>query len=85
MQGLYQVGEEYRACGVIAERISRVGEATHDLFGVMERDDKQASLFGTMAAINRRYGDGAVRVAGAYVGKGGRRRVRFMYPLVEAY
>ncbi|TLS78295.1 DNA polymerase IV [Mariprofundus erugo] len=84
MQGLYQTDQEYRACGVVAERISRASESIPDLFGVMARDDKQASLFGTMAAINRRYGDGTLRVAGAHITRGIKSRPRFMYPMISA-
>jgi len=54
------------------------------LFGAVKRDEKQADLFLTVDRINRRYGAGAIKMAGAFDKTGLGRKVRFMYPLVVA-
>jgi len=84
LNDLYQTGELYRACGITAQQITRSEDAVPDLFGKVKRDEKQADLFLTVDRINKRYGAGAVKMAGAFdkTGLGG--RVRFMYPLLVA-
>jgi len=84
LNDLYQHDIEYRACGITAQQITRTEDAVPDLFGVVKRDEKQADLFLTVDRINKRYGAGAVRMAGAFDKAGLGRRVRFMYPLVVA-
>ncbi|WP_200903930.1 hypothetical protein [Mariprofundus ferrooxydans] len=80
----YQTGELYRACGITAQQITRSEDAVPDLFGVVKRDEKQADLFVTVDRINKRYGAGAVKMAGAYDKPVKGKRVRFHYPLVVA-
>ena len=82
--GLYQTGELYRACGIIAEKISRSEEAQPDLFGVMKADAKQAGLFLTVDRINKRYGSNTVKMAGAFSKPISERNVRFGYPMIVA-
>jgi len=84
LDDLYQTGELYRACGITASNITRAEDAVPDLFGVVKRDEKQADLFLTVDRINRRYGAGAVKMAGAFDMPVLGRRVRFQYPLVVA-
>jgi len=84
LNDLYQHGIEYRACGITASNISRTEDAMPDLFGVVKRDEKQADLFLTVDRINKRYGAGAVRMAGAFEKAVLGRLVRFHYPLVVA-
>ena len=84
MTELYQASELYRACGIIAESITNAENAMPDLFGVMKSDAKQASIFTTMDDINKKYGSGTLRVAGAHVSKISGQRVRFMYPMIMA-
>jgi len=84
LDDLYQTGIEYRACGITASNITRAEDAVPDLFGAVKRDEKQADLFLTVDRINRRYGAGAVKMAGAYDKPELGRKVRFHYPLVVA-
>jgi len=84
MTELYQPGELYRACGIIAENITNAEDAMPDLFDVMKTDAKQASIFATMNDINKRYGSGTLRVAGAHVSNRSGQRVRFIYPMIVA-
>ncbi|EAU56000.1 ImpB/MucB/SamB family protein [Mariprofundus ferrooxydans PV-1] len=84
MADLYQPNELYRACGIIAESITNAEDSMPDLFGVMKTDAKQASIFATMDDINKKYGRGTLRVAGAHVSNISGQRVRFMYPMIEA-
>ncbi|ATX79140.1 DNA polymerase-4/DNA polymerase V [Mariprofundus aestuarium] len=84
MTELYQASELYRACGIIAESITNAENAMPDLFGVMKSDAKQASIFTTMDDINKKYGSGTLRVAGAHVSKISGQRIRFMYPMIMA-
>jgi len=84
LDDLYQTGELYRACGITASNITRTEDAVPDLFGVVKRDEKQADLFLTVDRINKRYGAGAVRMAGAFDKPKLGRKVRFHYPLISA-
>lgn len=84
LSALYRKGEMYRGCGVIAGRISREGRS-HDLFGIMERNARQARLLLAMADINHRYGHGtaamfsSVRIRKAKAESS----LRFRYPLLR--
>jgi len=84
MADLYQDGELYRACGITAEKLTKAEDAQADLFGIMKRDKKQADLFLTIDRINKRYGHGAVKIAGAFSPKAVRKAVRFNYPMIMA-
>jgi len=84
LNDLYQHGVEYRACGITAQQITRTEDAVPDLFGKVKRDEKQADLFLTVDRINKRYGTGAVKMAGAFEKQVTGRKIRFMYPLVVA-
>jgi len=84
LNDLYQIGIEYRACGITASKITRSEDATLDLFGAVKRDEKQAELFLTVDRINKRYGAGAIKMAGAFDKQVRGRKVRFHYPLVVA-
>lgn len=80
---LYQSGQLYRGCGVVASGIYFAASVTHDLFGVMAQDGRQGSLLETMDAINVKYGTGTVQMlASLPVKKRGKPR-RFNYPLFE--
>jgi len=81
---LYQTGELYRACGITAQQITRSEDAMPDLFGVMKRDARQADIFLTVDRINKRYGHGTVKMAGAFSKPESGIKVRFMYPLIFA-
>lgn len=83
LQRLYQPGELYRGCGVVASEISAAVSITPDLFGVMARDERQGALFETLDAINLKYGSGtALMLASLPVKRHGKSR-RFRYPLIE--
>jgi len=84
MSELYQGGELYRACGITAEKLTKAEDAQTDLFGVMKRDEKQAGLFLTVDRINKRYGHGAVKMAGAFSKPKSGKSVRFNYPMIVA-
>jgi len=84
MDELYHSDEKYRACGVIAGKISREEESQPDLFGHMKRDAKQASLFLIVDDINKRYGMGTVGMAAAKKISNKRKFPRFIYPLIQA-
>ena len=81
---LYVTGEQYRACGVIAEKISKVEETQYDLFGQMKSDAKQSDLLATVDKLNKRYGSNTVKMAGAIKAKKSGVQVRFMYPMIIA-
>ncbi|HZA29123.1 MAG TPA: DNA polymerase IV [Gammaproteobacteria bacterium] len=80
---LYQEGELYRGCGVIAGDIFPAEGQTPDLFEGARKEERQTRLVQTMDAINRRYGRGTLcRLATLPLGEkrpGG----RFHYPLLE--
>jgi len=81
LEALYDPGCVYRACGVVAGRISREEDATMDLFGVMRADARQGELLRTVAAVNRRYGRETVAMATVGIKHQGQ---RFVYPLLTA-
>jgi len=81
---LYQPDELYRACGIVAEKISKAEETQPDLFGHMKADAKQAGLLLTVDRINKRYGHESVKMAGAFSKPELGRNVRFNYPLIMA-
>ncbi|MFQ5518750.1 MAG: DNA polymerase IV, partial [Mariprofundus sp.] len=81
---LYQDGELYRACGITAEKLTEAEKNIPDLFGVMKWDEKQAELILAADRINKRYGHGAVKMAGAFEKPVSGRQVRFNYPMIMA-
>jgi DNA polymerase-4/DNA polymerase V len=84
LERLYQPGQLYRGCGVVASEIRFSANVTHDLFGVMEQDGRQGTLLETMDAINGKYGSGTVQMlASLPVKRRGKTRC-FNYPLFEA-
>ena len=84
LNDLYQYGVEYRACGITAQQIIRTKDAPTDLFGAVKQDKRQADLFLTVDKINKRYGSGAVKIAGAFDKAITGNKIRFHYPLVVA-
>lgn len=80
---LYQEGELYRGCGIIAGDIFPAEGQTPDLFEGARKEERQTRLVQTMDAINRRYGRGTLcRLATLPLGEkrpGG----RFHYPLLK--
>lgn len=84
LERLYQPGQWYRGCGVVASEIRFAASVTPDLFGVMEQDGRQGALLETMDAINGKYGSGTVRMfASLPLKRRGKTRC-FNYPLFEA-
>jgi len=81
---LYQVGVEYRACGITAQNISHAKDIQSDLFGITKKDAKQAELFSAVNKLNKRYGNNTVKMAGAYQRQHAKQRVRFQYPMLIA-
>ena len=81
---IYQPGQLYRGCGVVASEIRFAASVTHDLFGVMEQDGRQGTLLETMDAINGKYGSGTVRMLASLPLKRHEKTRRFNYPLFEA-
>ena len=84
LERLYQPGQRYRGCGVVASEIRLAASVTHDLFGVMEQDGRQGALLETMDAINGKYGSGTVRMLASLSLKRNGKTRRFNYPLFEA-
>lgn len=84
LERLYQPGQMYRGCGVVALDIRLAASATSDLFGVMEQDSRQGALLETLDAINLKYGSGTAQMlANLPVIRQDKSR-RFRYPLIEA-
>ncbi|MBN4073620.1 DNA polymerase IV [Mariprofundus ferrooxydans] len=81
---LYKPDELYRACGIVAEKITCAEKTMPDLFGRMEKDAKQAGLFLTVDRINKTYGHSTIKMAGAFSPKQTRKSIRFAYPLIMA-
>lgn len=82
---LYQSAMLYRGCGVVATRIRKASAVTHDLFGVMQSDQRQTELMLTINRINRKYGNHMVTSAAAsMLGKYRAKCPRFRYPLLVA-
>ena len=81
LEALYDPECLYRACGVVAGRISREEDATMDLFGVMRADARQGELLRTVAAVNRRYGREMLTMA---IGSQKWQGSRFQYPMFVA-
>jgi len=81
---LYQPGQLYRGCGVVASEIRFAASVTHDLFGVMEQDGRQGTLLETMDVINGKYGTGTVRMLASLPLKRHEKARLFNYPLFEA-
>lgn len=82
---LYQGGVLYRGCGVIATKIKRVSSVTPDLFGVMQRDQRQTELMLTINKANERYGNHTVTSGAASIlEKHKPKQFRFRYPLLTA-
>ena len=84
-RALYEPGAMYRGSGLTATHIVQEQSATLDLFGDMNRDQKQRELMLAMNHINRRFGNHAVTSAQAStLGKHKPGSVRFKYPLFTA-
>ena len=84
LERLYQPGQLYRGCGVVASEIRFAASVTPDLFGVMEQEGRQGALLETMDAINCKYGSGTVRMLASLPVKRRGKIQRFNYPLFEA-
>jgi len=84
MRELYLPNEKYRACGIVASKLSREEETQPDLFGHMKQNAKQASLFVTMERINKRFGRHTLAIAAAQQISHKKTSLRFMYPLIQA-
>jgi len=81
---LYQEGELYRGCGIVANQMSEEASATEDLFGFMRQDLKDSRLMHTVNAINSRYGKGTMALAASQAINKKGEAVRFQYPVVVA-
>jgi len=82
---LYRPGTLYRGCGVVATHIGRVAAVTHDLFGVMQSDQRQGELVKTIERINRKHGNHTMTSAvTTLLHKQGSKQPRFRYPLLSA-
>ncbi|MHB1618570.1 MAG: Y-family DNA polymerase [Sulfuricella sp.] len=84
LERLYQPGQRYRGCGVVASEVRFAASVTPDLFGVMEQDGRQGALLETMDAINGKYGSGTVRMLASLPLKRRGKTQCFNYPLFEA-
>ncbi len=84
MGDLYDARSQYRACGVIAEKISEAEQSMPDLFGHMKADAKQADLLITVDSINKKYGRDTLKMAEAFSPPSSRSNVRFIYPTITA-
>ena len=60
---LFRHGYGYKKAGVIASGIQDEGEIVHSLFEDTEAIEKEHKITSALDAINRMYGDGAVRLA----------------------
>ncbi|MDP2827972.1 MAG: DUF4113 domain-containing protein [Sulfuricellaceae bacterium] len=80
---LFQPGQRYRACGVIATEIAPAASVMPDLFGRVEQDERQGRLLETMDRINRKYGKGTLRMCAASGLRASSRSERFQLPLFD--
>jgi len=85
LERLYQPGQMYRGCGVVASDIRLAASATPDLFRVMEQDKRQGALLETLEAINLKYGSGTARMLASLPVTRQSKSRRFRYPLIEVY
>jgi nucleotidyltransferase/DNA polymerase involved in DNA repair len=83
LENLYQRGELYRGCGVIAGDIFPTEGQTPDLFEERGDEEKQRRLIQVMDALNRRYGQGTLCRLAALPLEEKRPGGRFHYPLLE--
>jgi DNA polymerase-4/DNA polymerase V len=81
LEELFRQGHEYRACGVIASKLS-VDKRQGDLFIEQEYTYRQLKLIQTMDAINSKYGSQTLRPAQSI--QKPRRHIRFNYPVITA-
>jgi len=81
---LFQPGQLYRGCGVVASDIVSAANIERDLFGVVDTDERQGRLLETMDAINRKFGNGTMRMLAAVPTRRKSREERFQLPLFEA-
>jgi len=86
LDALYDPGQFYRACGLIAGNIVIRQSGSFDLFQAAEqqREEKHLRLLETLHAINHKHGTNALSICGAMQ----KRRVggtkgRFVYPVLE--
>jgi len=83
---LYQEGEPYRGCGIVATHLSKEESATEDLFGFMREDIRQAKLMLAVNEVNEAHGHYTVAPASTLpIRKASNDRVRFRYPLLKAH
>jgi len=85
MKQMFRRGESYRACGVVATRISSSHSQTPDLFGLTGEDERQTELMSVVNRINKKYGTGSVSLAAVRLIKQKKIRPRFQYPLLIAH
>ena len=62
-QELYRYGYGYKKAGVIATHIFDSGDMMHSLFEDTETLEKEHRITSALDAINRAYGDGAIKLA----------------------
>jgi len=82
---LFRAGQQYRGCGVVANRISYERTVGNDLFGLMLEDSRQATLMLTVNTINRKYGNRTLSLAAASRIKQKSAQPRFHYPVLTAH
>jgi hypothetical protein len=80
---LFQPGQNYRGCGVIATDIASAASVMPDLFGRVEQDERQGRLRETMDRINRKYGKGTLQMCAASGLRTASRGERFQLPLFD--
>jgi len=83
---LYDPGQFYRACGLIADDIAIRQSGSFDLFQMAEqqREEKHLKLLETMHTINHKHGDNVIAICGAMQKRKAEGVMgRFAYPVLE--
>ena len=80
---LYEPGELYRGCGVIATEIHPMAERSLDLFGRTDDDDRKERLMNTVDTLNKKYGNHTVIMLAAKPIAKRKKGPRFRLPMFE--
>jgi DNA polymerase V len=81
---LYKPGELYRGCGVVATEIRPSEERNLDLFGAVDKDDRNERLMATVNTLNKKYGNHSVVMLAAQAVAKRKKGPRFRLPMFEA-
>ena len=80
---LYQPGELYRGCGVIATQLRPNEERSLDLFGKADNDDRKEPLMANLDTHNKKFGNPTVVMLAAHAVAKRKIGPRFRVPMFE--